>query len=284
MKKKIVVVDCVAFEDDDILAEQKIFGYSKGAFKGATKKEDGYLHKAGGRIIVFDDITKLSKNMQSRLMQALNTDKENYFRVRRMRERRYEKIKCTVIFTTSNTVNKLRENLLPELFDRIMQLVIELPSLRETPEEIPAAFEDVWKQLLFDEKKYPYSNITSDFMNWLEKLPLYGNYRDLQRIAIFYKSYLDFSKYLKELVTEKNAFDFTKSQYKKYIFENNNDTNKYFRTDRTTKSIITDFRFDLANWLVSKHGSAQKIKNFLKKELNEEISIKTISNWKNKKY
>lgn len=280
---KPVIINCTAF-NDVLEAEYTIFGNVKDAYGKGIKPRDGAFIEAENNILVFDEISNLSTILQPRLMEALRTYKGNTLKIRRLGEKKYRFIKCSVIFTTSKSVNELRDSLLPELFDRIMQLVIELPPLRDTPEELPSAFQDIWVQLKFQEKYIFSKYISSETINWLKLLPLKGNYRDLQRIAIFYKAYLDFPEILRDYLNEKSPLEYAQSQYKKYISEEKyKKGNEYFNENKTTKLMIKTFKKDLSEWLISKHYNAPNAVKYLKEELHEDITIKTLYTWKNTK-
>jgi transcriptional regulator with AAA-type ATPase domain len=269
---QLISVDCAAFEDD-AKAEAELFGYEKGAFTGADKAKKGLFYEAKNKILFLDEIHNLSKRVQAKLMKALQTDTNNEFSIRKLGATKTERIQCTIIFASNKTVEELKTLLLPDFFDRIAQLIITFPALRETPEERLQDWKEVWQQLKF-EGTAPEEKA---LLNWLEQQPLYGNFRDLQKIAIYYKSFLSFSEELKTLIGINSAFEYTKTEFEKYhIAVQNIPTENCFQIGKTADQMKQCFQQKLIAWAESTyHGST-------KKQIAEKLGVtaKTLNNWK----
>ncbi len=217
--EKIITVNCASFKGNVDLAESLLFGYAKGAFTGANKDRDGFFQQARGGILFLDEIHTLDLEVQQKLLLALQTDENNQFTIRKLGGSEEEKVSCIVIFATNRPVEELTRYLLPDFYDRISQLVIELPPLRETREEIPKIFlEEIIPGLKFEKYKDVFAN-DKRLLNWLKRIPLYGNHRDLQRIAINYKCALEFDEETRRLLKIKSPFLFAKQQYEKYMLQ-----------------------------------------------------------------
>ncbi len=282
-KVNFVAANCASFISSEI-AESDLFGYKKGAFTGASHDREGLIEKADGGILFLDEIHTLPRDVQFKLMRALATDSENRMTIRRLGDTKEQKVRLkALILATNRTIQELRQVLLPDFFDRIAQLVIEMPPLRNTPEEIIPSFQQIWKQLRFDELGYDFPEYDNHLINWVKSLPLYGNYRDLQKIAINYKAYLDFPDDLKRELPYKNAYEFARAQFERYLQnEAEHPENKYFVETKTTEQMIREFKRDLANWLIKRFGSAPKAVNHLE-GLGEKITKETLYNWRNYK-
>lgn len=269
----LISVDCASFEDD-AKAEAELFGYEKGAFTGAERQKDGLFHEAKEKILFLDEVHNLSKRVQAKLMKALQTDTNNQFSIRRLGSAKSKKIQCRVIFASNKNIEELKQILLPDFFDRIAQLVITFPPLRETPEERLDDWHEVWKQLQFA------GNIPeeSELLNWLNKQPLYGNFRDLQKIAIYYKSFLEFDDELKQLTGVKSAFEYTKIEFENYHAAiHNNRSFPCFEVGKTAKEMEQCFHLELLEWAEKKYSGTQK-------QIAEKLDVseKTLHNWKSK--
>ena len=281
--KNFIAVNCASFIDSHI-AEAELFGYRKGAFTDAKEDKKGLIEAADGGILFMDEIHTLPKDIQFKLMRAFATDEENKMTIRRIGDTREKKIQLkALIFASNRTIEQLREVLLPDFFDRIAQLIIELPPLRQTPEIIPEAFKIIWEQLRFHEIGYEFNNYPGkdkQLLDWIQELPLYGNYRDLQKIAINYKTYLEFPKYLKEMIPQKTAFEYTKAMFIKYLTNTHKaDCKEYFSEDKTHKQMLAEFKHDLAQWAINRFGSApQAVKHF--NSLGEKITQETLYKWR----
>ncbi len=281
---KLIAANCASFIDSYI-AESELFGYKKGAFTGAVRDKAGLIEQADGGILFLDEVHTLPKDIQFKLMRAFATDAENRMTVRRLGSTREIRVRLkALIFATNKTIDELRQLLLPDFYDRIVQLVVELPPLRQTPGEIIPAFEGIWRQLKFEELNYPFPSYDKALLNWIKSLPLFGNYRDLQRIAMNYKAYLDFPSELKKSLPYKSAFEYIKDQFSKYMLnaERSQQPNSYFSVTKTPKQMLAEFRRDLANWAIEIFGSARLAAEHFK-SLGEQITEVTLYNWRNVK-
>jgi transcriptional regulator with PAS, ATPase and Fis domain len=268
----LVAVDCASFEDD-AKAEAELFGYERGAFTGADKSKNGLFHEARNGILFLDEVHNLSKRVQAKLMKALQTGKENNFSIRKLGSNKPEKIHCTIIFASNRRIDELKQCLLPDFFDRIAQLVISFPPLRETPEDRRQDWQEIWEQLKFP----PPAPLDKNFLVWLEQQPLYGNFRDLQKIAIYYKSFLDFSDELKQLIGINSAFEYTRQEFEAYHAAlEDTDNHPLFVAGKTAKAMEIDFHKHLIAWAEQHYGGTQK---YIADKLD--ITVKTLAHWKN---
>lgn len=147
-------------------------------------------------------------------MKALQTDENNNYRFRPMGDSQEQQSQFTAVFASNKSIEELRELLLADFFDRISQLLIELPPLRESRDEIEKDWETVWTQLRFA-PSYPCPK-SPELFRWLKKQPLWGNFRDLQKIAIYYKAFLDLPKEAQQLEGVEQPLDFAKKEFKAY--------------------------------------------------------------------
>jgi transcriptional regulator with AAA-type ATPase domain len=280
-KIPFIEANCASF-DEDSKAEAELFGYEKGAFTGANAVKKGLLEEANGGILFLDEIHHLSKLVQAKLMKALQTDNNNKMYIRRMGSNKEIKVECRLIFATNKSISELREDLLPDFYDRIVQHVIHIPSLRETPEDREKDWENVWKGLRF--KDNPEVPKEEKLINWIKQLPLYGNYRDLQKIAMYYNVFKQFDDDTKNLLAEKSAFEYAKNEFEKYHspFIQSENEKFNFNINQTTKEMIADYLFELQAWAVKKFkGRKKAIEHF--RSLGDTVTEKTFNDWKNKK-
>jgi transcriptional regulator with AAA-type ATPase domain len=279
LKKKLITANCASF-DDDSKAESELFGYAKGAFTGAQRSYKGLFKEADKGILFLDEIHHLSKRVQAKLLTALSTDTDNNFKIRRLGSTEVETVSCQVIFASNRSIEELRENLHPDFFDRITQLLISLPPIRETREELESDWESVWQQLRFKEKGLDCPTDPKLF-KWLREQPLYGNFRDLQKIAIYYKTFLTMEESLRKLLDYKDALSFTQAEFNLLQSPSPYGKHPYFNTDEHPKTIEKRFLRDLSKWLEDQYGSTAKAIEKLKLAFPEQkLSEKTLYNWK----
>lgn len=128
-----VAVNCSAIPYG--LLESELFGYERGAFTGAQK--DGRLGKfeiARNGTLFLDEINSMPLNMQSKILRAIQNKSI-------MRVGGNEEISINVRIITASNVDLWKwvkeGNFREDLFYRINVITINLPPLRDRPEDIP---------------------------------------------------------------------------------------------------------------------------------------------------
>jgi transcriptional regulator with AAA-type ATPase domain len=272
----IIEANCASFTNDS-MAESELFGYKKGAFTDAKKDKIGLLESAENGILFLDEIHHLSKAVQAKLMKALQTDELNRLSIRKLGDTKETKVKdVRLIFATNKSVEKLRECLLPDFYDRIVQHVIKIPPLRETKEDRREDWKNVWKGLKLKGRDVPEEE---ELIGWINSLELYGNFRDLQKIAIYYNAFNDFDDETREIMSEKTAFLYAKKEFEEYHLDvtATNDLIVPVSYGKTANEMIADFQFQLQRWATEKWSSRKEAAKKL------QVTEKTLNNWKNKK-
>lgn len=153
-------------------------------------EQTGFFEEANGGALIIEEVQELNTKVQVRLMQAISTDRNNYFRGDG-EGRRYQ---FRLIFSSSLPLEELKKALLPRFFDRIAQLRLSLTALRNQPQKIISAWQSVWKKMRF---AMPCPD-AAEILLWLQQQELKGNYRDLEQIAIAYKAFFDFPEELQK--------------------------------------------------------------------------------------
>jgi two-component system, NtrC family, response regulator GlrR len=126
-----VVVDCGTLSKD--LVESELFGHVKGSFTGATKDSLGLLRSAQRGTVFLDEVGELPLEIQTRLLRFLNEGQ-----VRAVGGTAVHEIDVRVIAATHRNLRDMIEagQFRADLFYRLSALVIEIPPLRERPEDI----------------------------------------------------------------------------------------------------------------------------------------------------
>ena len=189
--------NCAAFEDH--LAESTLFGYASGAFTGGQKGgAQGLFKAADNGVLLFDEVHALSKRVQQKLMTTLQTEPEGKnqgkFPILRLGATARDHVKVRPVFATNVSLTELRTTLLPDFYDRISQLVVEVPTMPKNAKHLRKTFQTIWDKMDFKyETKNPKDPLRSNpcpnskaFMDRLKGQPLEGNYRDLDTIAILW--------------------------------------------------------------------------------------------------
>jgi transcriptional regulator with AAA-type ATPase domain len=277
--ERFITANCASFADDT-MAESELFGYEKGAFTGALKDgKSGLFADANGGILFLDETHNLSKSVQAKLMTAIQTDRENNMHIRKFNSNKTTPIKCRLIFATNKTVKELRECLLPDFYDRIVQHIIEIPPLRETVQDREEDWKNIWEQLKFGKKENAPKE--AELLKWLKELKLYGNYRDLQKIAMYYNVFNQFDGEIRKMLDEKTAFQYAKNEFEKYHSQETNTESSdicfKINPQKTSDDMIADFKYRLQDWAIKEYGTREEASKRLK------VETKTLNNWKNRK-
>jgi len=127
-----VPINCAAIPAD--ILESELFGYVRGAFTGAHKDRVGKFELAHQGTLFLDEITEMPPSLQAKLLRVLQ---EN--RIDRLGSNHSIEIDIRIIAATNrDPLGAVREGRLREdLYYRINVLGIQLPPLRERPEDIP---------------------------------------------------------------------------------------------------------------------------------------------------
>lgn len=115
-----IEINCAQFTNPDIAAVE-IFGSEEGAYTGSRKKK-GLFEQANGGILFLDEAHAL-EHYQNLLLKAIESGK-----IRRIGGSK--EIEVDVIIIAASTKD-LKKELLPELYQRLAQYELYLPSLKE---------------------------------------------------------------------------------------------------------------------------------------------------------
>lgn len=126
-----VVVDCAALHEE--LLQSEIFGHEKGAFTGAARRKHGLFEVAHGGTMFLDEVADTSPDVQAKLLRVIETG-----RFRRLGGTEEIAVDVRVVAATNRDLRQaiLRGHFREDLFYRLATFTIEIPPLRERPEDI----------------------------------------------------------------------------------------------------------------------------------------------------
>lgn len=116
------------------LTYSELFGHKKGAFTGAYSDRKGILEEAQGGIVFLDEIGDADPKTQVQLLRFL--DNGGFFRLGESQER-YSRV-LLVAATNRNLMEEIAKgNFREDLYHRLSELSIRVPSLNDRREDIP---------------------------------------------------------------------------------------------------------------------------------------------------
>jgi DNA-binding NtrC family response regulator len=176
--KPFLALNCAAISPN--LVEPTLFGYSKGAFTGATTSRAGYFEDAKDSSLFLDEIGELPLELQAKLLRVLENGE-----FQRVGETQNHVSNARVIAATNRDMRQEIRNgrFRADLYHRLSVFTIAVPPLRDLGED---------KRLLLDHFRDFYSRqaaakafeLDAKAMDlWLEySFP--GNVRELRNIVI----------------------------------------------------------------------------------------------------
>lgn len=119
----------------DALIESELFGYERGAFTGAYASSAGKLAAANRGTVFFDEIGDISTSLQAKLLRALDGKI-----VHRLGGNKAVPLDIRVVAATNQDLEKAVQSnrFRSDLYYRLNVIRLEVPPLRERPEDIPA--------------------------------------------------------------------------------------------------------------------------------------------------
>lgn len=171
-----IAVNCGAIPEN--LLEAELFGYVKGAFTGANENRDGFFQAASGGTIFLDEIGTAPQMVQTSLLRVLQ-EKE----VRRVGSQTTQKVNLRVIAATNANLYEMvqKGTFRQDLFYRLNVVNIEIPPLRERPEDITPIAQTLLKKYSQEYNK-PRIKIEEKAMEILVRHSWPGNVRELENI------------------------------------------------------------------------------------------------------
>jgi DNA-binding NtrC family response regulator len=126
-----IAVNCAALPQG--LVESELFGHAAGAFTGAGQARQGMFEAAVGGTILLDELTELPLPVQAKLLRTLQEGT-----LRKVGCNHEASVDVRIIAATNGDVDRQidRGELRRDLYFRLETFILEVPPLRERPEDI----------------------------------------------------------------------------------------------------------------------------------------------------
>lgn len=130
--KPFISVSCGALPAS--ILERELFGHEKGAFTGADSRKIGLFEAADGGTLFLDEIGEMPLDMQVKLLRVLQ--EESFLRLGGTQP---IQVDVRMVSATNRDLDKMVQEgtFRQDLFYRVNVINLELPPLRERPEDIP---------------------------------------------------------------------------------------------------------------------------------------------------
>jgi len=169
-----IALNCGAFTDQ--LLESELFGHEKGAFTDAKNAKKGRLEMANAGTLFLDEVGDISMKMQIDLLRVLET-------------RDFSRVGGTVTLhsdfrviaaTNQDLAEAIRaKTFRQDLFYRLNVVHLQVPPLRERPDDIPLLAQlFLWRYAVEMNKKV--DSIQLEAMEVMRRYPWPGNVRELE--------------------------------------------------------------------------------------------------------
>ena len=161
------------------LLESTLFGHLRGAFTSAIASKKGLFEVADQGTIFFDEIGTISMETQAKLLRVIQ-EKE----FMRLGATETIKVDARIIAATNVDLKKLVDEgrFREDLYYRLNVINIQLPSLRERKEDIPALV-DFFTKKYCEENEKPVYRFSSEALKVLMDYYWPGNVRELENVV-----------------------------------------------------------------------------------------------------
>jgi formate hydrogenlyase transcriptional activator len=174
--RTFVKINCAAIPSG--LLESELFGHERGAFTGAISQKIGRFELADRGTLFLDEVGDLPLELQPKLLRVLQ---EQEFE--RLGGNRTQRVDVRVVAATNQDLSKqvAERAFRSDLYYRLNVFPIQIPALRERPEDIPLLvryFVQRFSRSLNKAVEY----IPADVMDALSSYSWPGNIRELENL------------------------------------------------------------------------------------------------------
>lgn len=162
----------------DSLLESEFFGHVKGSFTGAISDKKGYFEVADTGTLFLDEIADMPFALQAKLLRAIEEKK-----IKRVGGTEEIQVDFRIISATNHNVENLISNkeFRLDLFHRLNTITINIPPLRERPEDIEPLLR-YFVPYFAERLKKPVPKINAQLVEALTQYSFTGNVRELRNM------------------------------------------------------------------------------------------------------
>ncbi len=171
--KNFVTINCATFPEG--LLESELFGHVKGSFTGALYNKEGLFEAANRGSIFLDEIGEMPLSLQAKLLRVLENG--TFRRVGGLND---VTVDVRVISATNRDISEAvaSGSFREDLFYRLNVVPINIPPLRERPDDIPLLLDH-----FLHKSSSPIKRFSPEALRLLMKYPWKGNVRELENMV-----------------------------------------------------------------------------------------------------
>ncbi|SIS81908.1 sigma 54-interacting transcriptional regulator [Neptunomonas antarctica] len=175
-KHPFIAINCGALPEQ--LLESELFGHAKGSFTGAISNHIGLFQAADGGTLFLDEIGDMPQPLQVKLLRVLQERV-----IRPVGSVENIAINVRIISATHRNLDQAMqsENFREDLYYRLNVVNIELPPLRDRPEDIPVLARHFLAKATKQHNR-KVRNISPGALHLLAQAAWPGNVRQLQNV------------------------------------------------------------------------------------------------------
>lgn len=168
-----MAINCAALPAQ--LMESEMFGHVKGAFTGATATKAGLFETAHDGTLFLDEITSMPLEIQSKLLRVLQDKK-----IRKVGGSDHTEVDVRIIAASNEKLENLikQGKFREDLYYRLSVISIDIPPLRDRPEDILPLVDHVLRRELGPDAELPL--LDHETQNILDNYNWPGNVRELE--------------------------------------------------------------------------------------------------------
>ena len=160
------------------LVESELFGHVRGAFTGAMDKRVGRFEQADGGTLFIDEVGDFQIDLQAKLLRVLET-----MTVTPVGGADDRKVDVRVVAATSRDLRKMvaEGTFREDLFYRLNVVSVNLPPLRDRPDDVPLLAEHFLKEIS-ETKHTDMHRIGPEVMRRFQQYRWPGNVREMRNV------------------------------------------------------------------------------------------------------
>lgn len=158
------------------LLESELFGYVKGAFTDAKRDKPGQFCLANGGTLLLDEISEMDVSLQVKMLRVLNNGEYQPLGATKALKTDARIVAATnADLRAAIVAGRFRE----DLFYRINVVSVDLPPLRDRPEDVPLLVDHFIRKCAARIRR-PEKRVSPEVLAVLRRYPFPGNVRELE--------------------------------------------------------------------------------------------------------